>query len=840
VSGTGAIGTSERWPDPRLLPAAASAWVAAFCATGAQARVVALLAVAATGIALGCALAALRRMFPERAGRRLAVTALAAAAVAVVLASTASALAVRAIGPWPRWVDERAVARLEGTVTTDPHRLPGTAGRGAERYVVSVDLAAATARGSRQELDLPVVVLAAATWRGVSAGQRVAWTGRLGGAEQGEAAAAVVTALGPPAAAPGSWPWRLADRVRAALRDACAGLPKDAGGLLPSLVDGDGSRLPESLRADLTTAGLTHLTAVSGANLSIIAGSALWVAGAIRAPRRLRVVLLLLTLAAFVVLARPSPSVLRAAAMGGVGVTAAALSRRARAVPALAAAVVVLLGLDPYLARSAGFALSVAATGGLLLLAPVWADRLSRWLPRPLALAVAAPAAAQVACGPVLVLLQPAVSLVAVPANLLAEPAVAPATVLGVVTAIVGLAAPPLAHVVAAVAAVGTGWIALVAHQAAALPLASVPWPAGAGGAVLLAALETGVVVASVPAARAAVSRTLRAAGARGRAGEERRSTLGDGPSRRRFLVAAAGAAAGLGGLAVAGVRPPRLPSAGVPGDWSVAMVDVGQGDATLLRSGASRAVLIDAGPDPQLVDAALRRFGIRHLDLVVLTHYHADHVGGLAGVLTGRTVGQILVSPLEEPAGNAADVRRLAAAAGVPLVTATPSRAGLATREGWRVAWRVLTPPGVAGPLTAPESDDGDVVNESSVAVVAELSGPAGSARAVLLGDLETQGQRALAHRLAAGLDGLGGPVDVVKVAHHGSAKQHEALYRAIGARVALIGVGAGNDYGHPAPSALALLRRAGLTVLRTDDSGDLAVTARPDGGLQLVTGRR
>jgi competence protein ComEC len=839
VSGPGTRVRGERAPDLRLLPAAVSAWVAAFWATGAQARVVALLAVAATGFAFGCALAALRR-FPERTGRRLAATALAVAAVAVVLASTASALAARSTGPWAGWVDERAVARLEGTVTADPHRLPDTGGRDGERYVVSVDVAAATARGSRQELDLPVVVLGAETWREVSAGQPVAWTGRLGAAERGEAAAALVTALGPPAETPGSWPWRLADRVRAALREACAGLPEDAGGLLPSLVDGDGSGLPDLLRADLRTAGLTHLTAVSGANLSIVAESALWVAGAIRAPRRLRVVLLLLTLTAFVVLARPSPSVLRAAAMGGVGVTAAALSRRAQAVPALAAAAVVLLGVDPYLARSAGFALSVTATGGLLLLAPVWADHLSRWLPRPFALAVAAPAAAQVACGPVLVLLQPAVSLVAVPANLLAEPVVAPATVLGVVTAIVGTAVPSLAHLVAAVAALGTGWIAVVAHHAAALPLASLPWPAGAGGAVLLAALEAGVVLASVPAARAAAGRTLGVAGAGGRAGGGTRAPVSGGPSRRRFLLAAAGAAAGLGGLAAAGFRPLRLPSAGVPGDWSVVMVDVGQGDATLLRSGATRAVLIDTGPDPRLVDAALHRFGVRHLDLVVLTHYHADHVGGLAGVLTGRTVGQILVSPLEEPAGNAAEVRRLAAAAGVPLVTATPARAGLATREGWRVAWRVLTPPGAAVPLTAPESDDGDVVNESSVAVVAELAGPAGSARAVLLGDLETQGQRALANRLTAGLEGLGGPVDVVKVAHHGSAKQHEALYRAIGARVALVGVGAGNDYGHPAPSALALLRRAGLTVLRTDDSGDLAVTARPDGGLQFVTGRR
>ncbi|HYJ74623.1 MAG TPA: ComEC/Rec2 family competence protein [Kineosporiaceae bacterium] len=820
--------------DLRLLPAAVSAWAAAFWATGAPVGLVAVLAVVATLAALGCGVAAARRGLLGRSlpARTLGAVALAAAAVAVVLASTAGALAARSAGTWPRWVEERAVTRLEGTATSDARRLPeGGRGQG-DRYVVDVDVDAAQARGSRQELELPVVVLASASWRTVSAGQGVTWTGRLGTADAGDAAAAVVTALGPPVVVPGSWSWRVADRVRAALRDACVGLPEDAGGLLPSLVDGDGSRLPETLRADLTTAGLTHLTAVSGANLSIIAESALWVAGAIGAPRRLRVVLLLLTLAGFVVLARPSPSVLRAAAMGGVGVTAAALSRRGRAVPALAAAAVALLGFDPYLARSAGFALSVVATGGLLLLAPVWAEGLGRWLPRPLALAVAAPAAAQVACGPVLVLLQPAVSLVAVPANLLAEPVVAPATVLGVVAAVVGTVALPAAHLVAVVAALGTGWIAGVAHHAASLPLASVPWPAGVGGAVLLAALEAVVVVLTVPALRAALPWM---SGARVRSA----AAPGPSPSRRRFLLGAAGAVAGLAGLAAAGVRPPRLPSGGVPDDWSVAMADVGQGDATLLRTGTAHAVLVDTGPDPDLVDAALRRFGVRHLDLVVLTHFHADHVGGLAGALAGRTVGAILVSPLEEPPANAAEVRRVAAAAGVPVVAATPARAGLAGRDGWRVAWRVLAPFGAAVPLTAPETDDSDVVNEASVAVVAELTGPVGSARAVLLGDLESQGQRALAERLAAGLDGLGGPVDVVKVAHHGSAKQHESLYRAIDARVALIGVGAGNDYGHPAPSALALLRRAGLTVLRTDNSGDLAVAARPDGGLRLATSR-
>jgi competence protein ComEC len=268
-------------------------------------------------------------------------------------------------------------------------------------------------------------------------------------------------------------------------------------------------------------------------------------------------------------------------------------------------------------------------------------------------------------------------------------------------------------------------------------------------------------------------------------------------------------------------------------------MCDVGQGDATVLRSGHDRAVLVDAGPDPGLVDACLRRLGVRHLDLVLLTHFHADHVGGLAGALSGRLAHKILVSPLAEPAENVAAVLRLAATVSVPVETALPRQQGVCAADGWSVGWRVLTPSGPLTPPAPPETDQSDVINESSVAVAADVRGPSGDVRAVLLGDLETEGQRVLADRLAAGADALGGPVDVVKVAHHGSAKQHERLYRQIDARVGLIGVGAGNDYGHPSPSALALLRRAGVAILRTDTSGDLAIAGTPAGGLRVATTR-
>jgi competence protein ComEC len=829
--------------DVRLLPAAAAAWGAGWWATGARvvgpvrAAAVAVL-IAGTGSVAALALAGARGegtrspAGPLRASpgwrRSASATALTAAAAGAVLASAAGSLAVREAGAWPGWVRDRAVATIEGTLVSDPVRVADRAASSSAvpppsrtppaRWVLRLDAARVTARGITQLVDLPVLVLGGPGWQGLSAGQQVRLSGRLAVPDPGEEPAALVTAVGAPlAVVEGAWPWRLADAVRASLRRACEGLPERAGGLLPSLVDGDTSRLPDALRADLMAAGLSHLTAVSGANLAIMAQSALWVAGALRWPRVVRLTLLALTLLGFVVLARPSPSVLRAAGMGAVAVAATAASRRPRAVPALAAALVALLVMDPWLARSPGFVLSAVATGGLLLLAPRWADSLSRHVPRPLALALAAPAAAQVACGPVLVLLQPSLSLVAVPANLVAEPAVAPATVAGVVAALTGTVSSPLAHAVAVGGALGTGWIALVAERAARLPLAAVPWPGGPAGALLLALAEAGLVALTLPVARRAVHAFLR--------------------GRTRALVTASALASVPAVVWSAGLRPPLLgPGPAAPG-WAVVMCDVGQGDATVLRSGPDRAVLVDAGPDPALADGCLRRLGVRHLDLVVLTHFHADHVGGLLGALAGRDAGGVLVSPLGQPSDNAAAVLRQAATARADLTVAALGGSGRASTYPWAVDWRVVAASATTG--AGEEGDDGTVVNEASVALDVIVRGPAGSLHAVLLGDLETSGQEQLAARLRGGSEHLDGAIDVVKVAHHGSAKQSEDLYRRIQARVGLIGVGAGNDYGHPAPSALALLRRTGTLAARTDVSGDLAVAPGAAGALVVTTSR-
>jgi len=218
--------------------------------------------------------------------------------------------------------------------------------------------------------------------------------------------------------------------------------------------------------------------------------------------------------------------------------------------------------------------------------------------------------------------------------------------------------------------------------------------------------------------------------------------------------------------------------------------------------------VVVDAGPDPRLVDHCLRTLGITKIPLVVLTHYHADHVAGLPGVLRGRSVGAIETTGFEEPADQVAFVRREAAARHIPISHAV---AGEQRRTG-SLSWQVLWPP----PGPAPEPDG---PNDASVALLVRSAG----LRLLLLGDLEPPAQQALLRSPEGAL--LGG-VDVLKVAHHGSAYQDPELILRVAPRVALISVGADNTYGHPAPSTVAALRAEGAVVLRTDRDGALAVT--------------
>ncbi|WP_439082764.1 ComEC/Rec2 family competence protein [Streptomyces sp. WL006] len=709
-------------------------------------------------------------------------------------------------GPVPVLAREYVRVDADVRVTSDPRTTrPAVRGSHSTRPLLLLDAEATEVRAVQgrharhARVRTPVLLMVAADdhraeWRKLLPSTRLRLSGRLSPpAHEGERLAAVlrVEGEGPPRiTGPPTWIQRAAGELRAGLREATDGLDADARALLPGLVVGDTSRVPPELHEAFKATDLTHLLSVSGANLSILLFLLVGPPGAaLSAERRGLAPVLGLSLRttaviggamtlAFIVVCRPEPSVLRAAACGLITLLAIGTGRRRSLIPALAAAVVLLVLYDPWLARSYGFLLSVLATGALLTIAPRWSLALrARRVPGRLAEVLAAAAAAQAVCAPVVVVLASRVSLVAVPCNLLAEFAVAPATVLGFAALAVAPVAPPVAELLARVAGWPVGWIATVARTGAGLPGAEAQWPGGWPGAALLAGL-TVLLVCVAPRL-----------------------------ARRPWVCAAAGLL-----LVLVVLRPvplTRIMTGWPPPGWAFALCDVGQGDAMVLAAGKGTGVVVDAGPDPRAIDRCLRDLAVTRVPLVVLTHFHADHVRGLPGVLRGRAVGAIQTTSLEEPPEQAAFVRRTAAGAGVPTVRAV---AGEHRRWG-PVDWRVLWPrPGPGGAEAAREP------NDSSVTLRVRA---AGGLTLLLLGDLEPPAQRELLRGGEAS-----GPVDILKVAHHGSSYQDAGLLHSVRPRLALISCGADNPYGHPSPRTVGALRAAGARVLRTDTDGPIAVT--------------
>ncbi|KRB77454.1 competence protein ComEC [Nocardioides sp. Root190] len=720
--------------------------------------------------------------------RRSLLLALLVMAAAVLCGSLLRHDAVRA-SPLHEWAAQRATADLLATVVSDPRRVEGQWG---DHVVVRLRVERVSARGRHLDLGATVVVLGDPAWTGVALGERVVAEGRLAPSDSPDVAALLTTGRAPVRIrSPDVW-WRAAGALRASIRDAVAHRPAEQAGLVPALVDGDDAGLPADLEADFRTTGLTHLTAVSGTNLTLVVGALLLLARLIGVRGRWLVLVGILGIVGFVLLARTEPSVLRAAAMGAVGLFAFGPDGRRRGLRALGVALVALMLVQPDLATSAGFALSVLATGGIVLLGPPLSGALARWLPPGLAEAVAVPTAAQLACTPVVAVLSGQVSLVAIVANLLAGPLVGPTTVLGLLAGLVGLVLPTLGTVVGTGAAWCVAGIIEVAQRGAVLPGASLAWGTGPGAIVLL------VVVCM--ALGLILPRLLRS----------------------RTLACSLGALLLLVVLGVPG-RLGSIPSGGWPPEgWVLVACDVGQGDALVLRVGPGAAVVVDAGPDASAVDGCLDRLDVRELPLVVLTHFHADHVDGLDGVLQGRRVAAIETSPVLDPPSGAEQVRRSAAAAGVDVRTAS---FGLTRRYGDAVVQVVH--PALAEPV--PGAGDGSSANDASVVLLVEVRG----IRMLLTGDVEPPGQAELARTLA-GLD-----IDVLKVPHHGSAHQDERWLASLSPELALVSVGADNDYGHPAGEVLDHLSAAGTEVLRTDTGGDVAVVVDEAGQVRGASRR-
>ncbi|MGN0038926.1 MAG: ComEC/Rec2 family competence protein [Coriobacteriales bacterium] len=596
----------------------------------------------------------------------------------------------------------------------------------------------------------------------------------------------------------------LAAPLRDASMERIAALGGDAAALLGGILLGNkalytGTELEQAFRCT----GLAHLMAVSGTHLAVVSCLAGWVLGLLPLRRGLRCALLGALLCSYVALTAFAPSALRSCAMCMLGLGAAGFGRRRHAVSALGACAVAFLALKPSLAFHLGFQLSVLCMAGLLGLAPLLEQWLSFCLPQRaagFAQGLAATVAASVATLPVTVPLFCQLPLVSPLATLLASPLVTAALGLGVPALLLCCALPPAGGLLLGAAGAAAGACAQLVCLLARLPLACVPldgsaaWvgPAFLAAAAALWALWPLPPQAPAPGApRGPLPPKLLRFGARA-------AVLAAFCLPVLLLMAlelggAAGCTAALTGSAASSAQ--------------VVMLDVGQGDAMLVRDKRA-AVLVDTGEEGTVLLAALARQGVSRLDAVFISHCDKDHCGALAALQGVVEVGAVYChSDLlgsQEAAALLEDARR---ASGSPACGVAPgARVGVG-----RFALQLLAP--------AHAHSGG---NEDSLVWLLSFDANGDGSpehRGLLTGDAEEGELQALCPQV--------GQVSFVKVGHHGSAGAFSAAQLAtLRPRIALIGVGEANSYGHPAASTLSLLRACGARVLRTDLHGDLTLS--------------
>ncbi|MBN9184725.1 MAG: ComEC/Rec2 family competence protein, partial [Microbacterium sp.] len=460
--------------DARLVPVAPATWLAAGVATFLPAASP-WIALALWGTAFGAAgigvLRARRSVVIALIVVSAALSAGAASHVALAQPSRSSAGTLAIGGGRAVSVTATVVGKAEATRA-------GDLSFDAQAHGILV--------GTRTTaLDVPVLVRSAPGVR-PDIGAEVRIDGTVQVADPGERAVLIVragrslTVLRPPGGA-----LAVTAALRHRLLAATRGLPEPGAGLIAGLAVGDTSAVGADLDEAMKASSLSHLTAVSGANCALVVGLAFAAASACRARRGIRVASGLVSLAGFVALVTPEPSVVRAAAMAAIAMLGVLLGRRGAGISLLCVAICAVLIADPWLASSLGFALSVAATGALLILARPLAEGLARWMPRAIALGLSVPLAAQLACGPLLVLINPTVSVYGVAANLLAAPAAPIATVVGL-AACLAAPLPVLQSGLAAVTWLPAQWIAVTAEIARALPANAIAWPEGLSGMLLL------------------------------------------------------------------------------------------------------------------------------------------------------------------------------------------------------------------------------------------------------------------------------------------------------------------------------------------------------------------
>jgi competence protein ComEC len=596
------------------------------------------------------------------------------------------------------------------------------------------------------------------------------------------------------------------DAIRGrAERALASGMPPREAQLARGFVLGEDDGIDPSTVEDFRRAGLSHLLAVSGQNVALLALLVMPLLAALGLSLRIRLLWILAAIVVYVPLAGAGPSIVRAGVMGAITVVATLAGRRSSRLYALAVAAIVTLAIDPRIATDVGWQLSFAAALGILALAQPLRRAIAARIGRrgwrgALAEGAAMTIAATLATAPLIAFHFEAVSTMTLVANLLALPAVAPAMWLGMLTALAGqvpgfpvavlntLAAPLLAYIAQVAAWCGRpSWAYL--HLRIGMPGLIVSYAVLAAGALGAPSLRRRHRITSIKRRRTSSAD-----------GTESRDMDGFQARRRpKRWVAVAAAGVGMAALAwsdVAGGADGVGPVVGL----RVSVLDVGQGDAILLQPVHAPAVLVDGGPPGDELVAKLHSAGVERLGIAIVTHEQSDHAGGIEEALGEIPIARLAYARLSRR------LRREAAAAGagpVRLVEGEVLRSGQLRVE-------VLWPPPalLAAPLAGTDP------NSQALVLLARWR----SFSILLTADAE-----------AGEVPIDPGPVDVLKVAHHGSEDAGlDALLERIRPKLALISVGADNSYGHPTAATLAALAAHRIPTLRTDRDGTVVLDVR------------
>jgi len=703
-------------------------------------------------------------------------------------------------GPIAQASQANSVISGIATITSDPivTQTKGALDWNNQKLLrISLRLDALTIRGESFKVGSPVMSFITdpeifATAEDFIPGQQFEFTGKLSSAPVGKPFAAYLKFLTPPVLVESAPKYQvLASDLRAGLHDSLRFSSDAAKGLVPGLALGDSSALKPELAEQMMAAGLTHLIAVSGTNVTLLIVVVLAVLRSFRVNRNWQYFAAVVALLAFVVLVRPEPSVLRATVMGLVALAATYSKSNRSPVPALSVAIIALVAMDPWLGVSYGFALSVAATAGLIL----WVNRIQAFLERTIPKRVplwiiqilTVTTAAQFSVFPILVALGSPISLSSIPANMFAVPLAGPAMVLGLLAALVTPISQAIGAAIAWIAGCFAHLIALVAQFSAAIDWLVIPWPSGKLGVTLALLAVSGVVQIGL------VWRRL--------------SSLQQGQAISILIVT----------VLLLWIHPSLTLKQWPAPNWVMVSCDVGQGDATVIRVGRNEAVVVDVGGDAKAIDRCLSDLHIKRIPVLLLTHFHADHVGGLEGAINNREVGQIRVSPLNDPPSTTQFVNAVLTRMNRESSVITYPERFVINGASFTCIW--------PSELILGQGSD---ANNASVALAVEVHG----VWILLAGDIEPPAQDQIVRNSPA-ID-----FDVIKVAHHGSRYQSSDFASWANAEVAFISAGKDNDYGHPAPETISLYKLTGSRVFRTDLQGDLAITVQ-DSQIRVATRR-